>query len=145
MNIYADTGFIVSLYTQDANSAAAAALMQRQPHPAAWTRLHAAEFRNAIRLRHFRKEITRLDVAAVLQTQDADLAAGIFSAEEPPWMKAWEEFERLSAAHTSILGTRSLDILHVAQAVALGVKDFLTFDKRQAALAKAAGLRLMKL
>jgi predicted nucleic acid-binding protein len=50
------------------------------------------------------------------------------------------EAERLSAMHSEKLGTRSLDILHVAAAVVLGKQEFLTFDQRQAALAKAAGL-----
>jgi len=38
------------------------------------------------------------------------------------------------------LGTRSLDILHVASALVLGLPTFLTFDQRQCALANAARL-----
>ena len=49
---------------------------------------------------------------------------------------------RLSALHSEILGTRSLDVLHVACALVLGGNDFLTFDHRQGALAKAAGLKV---
>jgi hypothetical protein len=37
---------------------------------------------------------------------------------------------------------RSFDLLHVGMAVALGATEFLTFDARQAALAKAAGLKV---
>ena len=55
------------------------------------------------------------------------------------------ESERLSGIFTKTLGTRSLDVLHVSHAVVLGVKEFLTFDIRQAALAKAAGLKVPKL
>jgi hypothetical protein len=54
----------------------------------------------------------------------------------------WIEAERLSALHSETLGTRSLDILHVAAALVLGSSEFLTFDARQAALAKAAGLKV---
>jgi len=36
---------------------------------------------------------------------------------------------------------RSLDLWHVAVAVEIGVEDFVTFDKDQFDLAKAAGLR----
>jgi len=42
-------------------------------------------------------------------------------------------------------GTRSLDILHVSHALVLGIGEFLTFDVRQMALAKAAGLKVPKL
>jgi predicted nucleic acid-binding protein len=52
------------------------------------------------------------------------------------------EAERLSAAHSEKLGTRSLDILHVASALVLGSVSFLTFDRRQAALARVAGLKV---
>jgi predicted nucleic acid-binding protein len=49
--------------------------------------------------------------------------------------------ERLSARYSEKLGTRSLDILHVAGAVVLGATSFLTFDRRQATLARASGLK----
>ncbi len=39
------------------------------------------------------------------------------------------------------LGCRSLDVLHVASALKLGFRNFLTFDRRQQQLAKTAGLR----
>jgi predicted nucleic acid-binding protein len=55
------------------------------------------------------------------------------------------EAERLSAGFTARIGTRSLDILHVANALVLGATSFLTFDKRQAELAKSAGLKVPKL
>lgn len=55
------------------------------------------------------------------------------------------EAERLSAQHSERLGTRSLDILHVAFAVVLGAREFLSFDQRQAALAAAAGLTVPRL
>ena len=55
------------------------------------------------------------------------------------------ESERLGGIFTKTSGTRSLEVLHVSQAVILGVKEFLTFDTRQAALAKAAGLKAPKL
>jgi hypothetical protein len=48
--------------------------------------------------------------------------------------------ETLSKAHTKSLGTRGFDILHVAIAMALGARNFLTFDLRQKSLAQKAGL-----
>jgi predicted nucleic acid-binding protein len=52
------------------------------------------------------------------------------------------EAERLSALHSERLGTRILDILHVAAALVNGSRVFITFDIRQAKLAKAAGLKV---
>jgi len=46
----------------------------------------------------------------------------------------------LSAGYSAILGCRTLDIIHVAAAFVLGAKEFVTFDTRQGALAKQAGL-----
>ncbi len=40
------------------------------------------------------------------------------------------------------LGCRTLDIIHMAAALVIGVKKFVTFDHRQAALARMAGLNV---
>ena len=45
------------------------------------------------------------------------------------------------AGSTPTLGTRSLDVLHVACALELKLRHFLTFDTRQRQLAVAAGLK----
>src|SRR5436190_451689 len=71
----------------------------------------------------------------------ADLAGGVLVAASPALGAIMTEAERLSALHTETLGTRSLDVLHVAAALVLGLKELLTFDARQAALARATGLR----
>jgi predicted nucleic acid-binding protein len=73
----------------------------------------------------------------------SDLAANVFTYTNPAWPEVFLEAERLSAGHSEILGTRSLDVLHVATALVLGARDFLTFDTRQGSLARAAGLRLV--
>ena len=52
---------------------------------------------------------------------------------------------RLAREHTAALGTRSLDVLHVAAALALRERHFVTADDRQAKLAAAVGLRVTKL
>jgi predicted nucleic acid-binding protein len=51
-----------------------------------------------------------------------------------------QKADELSAGHSAILGCRTLDIIHVAVAVVIGAKEFVTFDARQAAMAKQAGL-----
>ena len=49
---------------------------------------------------------------------------------------------RMARTQTRLLGTRALDVLHVASALALRADSFCTFDKNQARLAAALGLRI---
>ncbi|HEY2774756.1 MAG TPA: type II toxin-antitoxin system VapC family toxin [Candidatus Binatia bacterium] len=142
MIAYADTGFLCSLYAPDGHSARAVARMKRQDLPLPFTWLHQLEFRNALRLRVFRREITPAERDASLNAMLADLAAGVLAAASPPLAELMTEAERLSALHSEKLGTRSLDVLHVACGLVLGLPQFLTFDKRQAALARTAGLQI---
>lgn len=137
---YADTGFLCSLHAPDAHSARVIARMNRQSEPLPYTGLHRIEFRNALRLRVFRREISPAERELALQAMLSDLAAEIFVFAEPSWNETLMEAEHLSASHSETLGTRSLDILHVAAATVLGAREFLTFDARQAALAEAAGM-----
>jgi predicted nucleic acid-binding protein len=104
--------------------------------------LHELEFRNAIRLRIFRGEIDSEELASILTDQRSDMETGIYVAAALSGSEVAREGERLSGIFTKKLGTRSLDILHVSHALVLGVKEFITFDTRQAALAKAAGLKV---
>lgn len=145
MNDYADTGFLCSLYAPDAHTTKAITAMRKQVAPLAFTWIHQLEFRNALRLRIFRGEIKPAQREASLNLLLADLAEGILAHCQPPLPDVMIEAERLSAMHSERLGTRSLDILHVAAALVSGTRHFLTFDTCQAKLAKAAGLKLRSL
>lgn len=140
MSGYADTALLCSLYAPDVHTARAIACLgkQSQPLPIVW--LHQLEIRNALRLRVYRREITGAQRDTSLNVLLADLASGVLVTASPPLPAVLTEAERLSALHSETIGTRSLDILHVAAAVVLGAREFLTFDHRQANLARAAGL-----
>lgn len=142
MNAYADTGFLCSLYAPDAHTKRASHRMARQALPLHFVWLHQLELRNALRLRVFRGEITGAQRDLSLNLLLADLASGVLANTAPSNSTMMTEAERLSASHSESLGTRSLDILHVASALVLGASEFLTFDQRQAKLAKATGLRV---
>jgi len=58
--------------------------------------------------------------------------------------KVQQKATELSRQHTPILGTRTLDVLHVASAQILGMRSFATYDERQSALAKAVGFRVVR-
>jgi predicted nucleic acid-binding protein len=139
---YADTGFLCSLYAPDANTGKAAAAMKRMNSRLAFCWIHQLEFRNALRLRVFRKEITSAQRDASLNLLLADLASRILVHADAAQKDLMVEAERLSASYSERIGTRFLDILHVAAALVLGCEVFHTFDTRQAKLAKAAGLKV---
>ena len=142
MTAYPDTGFLCSLYAPDAHTPRAVKRMKRQRLPLAWTWLHQLELRNALRLRVFRREIVAPQRDACFNMVLADLAGGILVVATPPLAEMTTEAGRLSALHSETLGTRTLDILHVAAALVLGLTELLTFDARQAALARAVSLKV---
>ena len=72
---------------------------------------------------------------------DEDLRSGRLVRTTVKWPFAFRATLRLSGRHSAKTGRRSLDILHVASARALRMKEFATFDSRQRTLAAAAGLR----
>jgi predicted nucleic acid-binding protein len=137
--VYADTSFLVSLYVQDARSARAAALMADLP-PVYWTPLHEHELRNAVRCCVFRRHITSSQREKALHALEADKAAGVLHVAPLDWPKALAQAEALGRQHTEAVGARGMDVFHVASAVALKAKRFITFDDRSRALAHLAGL-----
>lgn len=142
MPAYADTSFLARIYTPHADSAKALTWMQRASEALPFTPLHRHELRNAVRLRVFRGEITAEQRKEAFREVDADLTDAILAHATIPWTDTFREAETLAAAHTETLGVRSIDLLHVGLAIQLGAMEFLTFDARQATLAKAAGLKV---
>jgi len=145
VSAYADTGFICSIYAPDANTESATAQIEKVKESIHFSWLNHVEFRNALRLRVFRKEITPKQRDVSLTWLHSDLSTGVFSHVTPAHSDVMIETERLSALHTEKLGNRSLDILHVAMALSLGSETFLSFDKRQIDLAKAVGLKVPRI
>jgi hypothetical protein len=142
MPAYADTSFLARLYTRHTDSETALTWLQRARAPLPFTPLHRHELRNAIRLRVFRREITPAQRNLALQEIESDLADNILAPVPIPWTDTFRHSEELAATHTETLGVRSIDLLLVGLALALKATEFLTYDTRQSALAKAAGLKV---
>lgn len=142
MVAYADTSFFFSLYAQDANTAQAGQIAATLDAPLVITPLQRHELRNAFRLSVFRREITAADCQRLLDTVEADTKTGVLVETPVSWAEVYSQAEALSAAHSKTLGTRGFDVLHVAAAIALDTKNFLTFDARQKSLAVKAGLKV---
>jgi predicted nucleic acid-binding protein len=139
LNAYLDTSFLVSLYTLDANTVSAVSAIQSAMGPFPLTPFCELELTNAVELRVFRHEITTAQAKQVLASVSNDLLS-CFLRSTPTPATVYDEALRLSRRHTAALGTRTLDILHVAAALALALPAIFTFDRRQAQLARIAGL-----
>lgn len=140
MDAYFDSAIIIKLYVQELNSAYAISLVSNYPAPAPLTTWQALEVKTAIRLKAFRKEISPIEMARSITAFEQDIAASRWLQPNYTATAVEQKAEELSASHAAILGCRTLDIIHVAAAVVIGVRDFVTFDNRQAALAKLSGL-----
>jgi predicted nucleic acid-binding protein len=138
---YADPSFIVSLYSPDANSAAAARTMQASSRNPFLTTFGELEVVNAMGLRVFRKEVSAAQAQASLLQFEQDLRDGVFQLRGLP-DSILERARQLSRQTTAKLGTRTADLLHVAAALELGVDCLYTFDLHQRRLAQSLRLKL---
>lgn len=97
------------------------------------------ELMNAISRRVFRREITPSKAKATRALVYQDLVDGVLFVE-PLATASFEKALQISRRRTPQLGTRTLDVLHVASALELRAERFYTLDHNQARLARAQGL-----
>jgi predicted nucleic acid-binding protein len=142
MVAYADTGFVVSIYLAETTSARAMATARKLTEPLPVTSFFLLEFRNALNLAVKRTIIDISERNKLWLTFEEDMADGHFSYVTLPAGDLNRRARELSDRHTPLLGTRSLDLLHVAAALTLGAREMLTFDERQRKAAKAEGLKV---
>jgi len=93
-------------------------------------------------LKQFRIEMTDEQGLLVLSKFDEHQRRGVYYRPQINWTDTINFALGLSQSHTKTTGSRSLDILNVASALAIKANRFLTLDKRQSALAELAGLTI---
>ena len=76
------------------------------------------------------------------QDVEADIATGFLVPTPVASDEVHQKARQLSDRHTPVLGTRSHGLLHVAEALFLGAREFFSFDDRQRKAAAQAGLRV---
>jgi predicted nucleic acid-binding protein len=140
MNACFDTAIIPKLYVQEATSPDAIRLANECQTPFLLTPWQEIEARTALRLKSFRKEITTAEMEASLKAFDDDILSGRWKTPEYAETTVRRFARNLSDRHAAKVGCRTLDLLHIAVALSLGVKTFVTFDERQRAVAKLEGL-----
>jgi predicted nucleic acid-binding protein len=146
MIAFPDTSFLCAIYRRQDNSPAAAAYWQTLPEALSVSGLLLYEFRQSLRFQvwlHGRdktKGQPPADCERALTDLQTDLDSGAVVVVPSNWPEVHRLAETLSKRHTMKGGHRSLDVLHVATALHLGAREFLTFDANQRRLATAEKL-----
>lgn len=146
---YPDTSFLCAIYRVQVHSVAAWDLKKNLAESLHYTSLLEFEFLQAIELQVFlhsndrTRGYGRREAKKMVADWKEDIESGV-NKIVPCDMDAVLQLSRAySLQVTATGGHRTLDVLHVATAVHLGAKKFLTFDTRQKALAEHAGLEVL--
>jgi predicted nucleic acid-binding protein len=148
MSAFADTSFLFAFHFRQRNSERAVEWLAAGTEPPLVSALVVFEFTQAVRFEVFlqtkdhTKGCSEIEGLGVLAQFESHLEQGTFQVLEPDVAGVLREASRLSAKHTIREGYRAFDILHVAAALSLGARDFLTFDEGQRSLAEAEGLHV---
>ena len=148
MNAYPDTSFLCALYRTQDNSPRALAYRDAMTEPLHVTRLLLWEFRQSVRFQAFRHSKNREvghplhEAERMIEKLTEHLGLGLVKLEDCDFINILVTSERISKSRTFTGGHRSFDILHVATAIELGAKEFLSFDANQIQLAGAEGLTI---
>jgi predicted nucleic acid-binding protein len=143
--VYVDPSGLARLYIHQAGSREMSAWRGRISGTLAVTHHGRVEIINAICRAAFVGHLSEKAASEALADFVADFAEGRLRQAEILWRAALNRAAALAQSHTPRLGTRSLDVLHVACALELKSRHFLTFDERQQKLASAVGLKTILL
>jgi len=147
MIAYPDTSFLCALYRDQENSDEAAVHRESMTEPLCVTELLEFEFLQSLRLQswlhaHDRKRgFPPVEAEEIVADWEQDVATGVVMVVSCDDSAVLRQGASLSRRFTADGGHRTLDVLHVATAVHLGAKEFLSFDARQKRLAHHAGLK----
>lgn len=137
--IYLDTSAFLKLYIREEGSELVQQVLEAQDAPVPISDVLEWEFFNALRLKVFRGELDSATVDHMMKLFDDRLLRGQYAAADLDRSLLSRDIRDLSR-HSSTIGSRTLDVVHVAIAAQLKATRFVTFDDRQADLARTAGL-----
>ncbi|MBI2496780.1 MAG: type II toxin-antitoxin system VapC family toxin [Opitutae bacterium] len=141
---YVDSSALRQLYAHDRHSAAMAAWRFKNPGALRITRFARMELINSMAAAVHRRDLTGADLQDFISDLAADFSADRVRLVDVAWRAVLDQAAELSRRHTPRLGTRSLDVLHVASAQELNARWFVTYDVRQARLAEICGLKVIQ-
>lgn len=140
--IYLDTSALLKLYIREQGSEAVQGWIESQDDPLPVWDFQYMELTNALRLKVFWGDIAASQADGLLQMFEQRFRRGQYFYPDVDRARLRDSFVELSR-ETIRLGCRTMDILHVACALQLAPKSFISFDERQRALAVHARLPLL--
>ena len=140
---YVDTALFVKALVLETDSEAAIRILDEIGEPFAYSHLHELEIPNAIRLKRFRGEITKAQETAAIRIFLSDVDAGRFERISYDLAAVFIRAENLSGKYSGEVGSRSLDLWHVAAALESGCTAFVSYDARQRKVAERCGLKVL--
>jgi predicted nucleic acid-binding protein len=140
--VYLDTSVIVKLYIKEDYSRDTSNWLKENNEAIPLTSFHELELINVIHLKQFRTEITLDQTRLIMSRFEEHEKKGIYYRPQLDWPAIFIQAIDLTKKHSASLGSRSLDILHVASALSINADRFLTLDDRQTRLAALAGLKI---
>lgn len=135
--LYLDTSAFLKLYIRETGSEAVQAMVAAQHEPLPVWEILEMELGNALNLKVFRGELESSEAVRQYALFQQRQTRGFYFIPELRRAQLMADFRQLSDL-TPRLGCRTMDILHVACALQLRPKAFLSFDHRQRELAKIA-------
>lgn len=145
MKVYIDSSMLVKLYVPEPESENLESFIKENQIIIPFTPLHELEIGNAIVLREFRNEISHEEKVEIMNVIREDKDASVLHRHALPWNRVFEKSMEFSSDYSCDLGTRALDVLHVASAVCGEFRYFLSHDDSQKQLAEKAGLEVVEL
>jgi predicted nucleic acid-binding protein len=142
-SVYADPSALLRLYLHERDSAAMNSWRAKTKGSLPITHHGRVEVLNGGCLAAHRGELMPEALADTLASFDEDFTAGLYRQADLLWRATLNRAADLSRIHSPTLGTSTLDVLHVASALELELRNFVTFDRRQQDLARAVGLRVI--
>lgn len=139
--VYWDTSVIIKLYFKEADSHIAVQKAKEFDLSIPLTLFHELEIKNALELKRFRGELTAAQIRKIASLMRRHEEHHIYHRPVIDWAAVYQQAMRLSKQFSHTIGSRSLDILHVASAVILNAEFFFSNDHRQLSLAESAGLQ----
>ena len=145
---YPDTSYLCCIYRTQEHSPAADRLRAGLGELLHYTSLLEFEFLQSIELQVWlhsndkTRGYSRGEADRMIRDWEADTASGINRLVPFDMDAVLRLSKSYSLSLTASGGHRTMDVFHVATAVHLGAKKFLTFDERQRVLAEHAGLEV---
>ncbi len=138
-DLYLDSSALVKLYVREPETAELSTFVRKSAPPLPFSSLHELELTHALERRREEGDLSTIAVNQITGAIDKDLTQGVLVRPAAEWPGIFARAIHLLRQHR---GLRSLDALHIGQALESGAVWFVTYDKRQGKAASAEGLKL---